>query len=205
MKKEIEDIEDIKIPSYGGNPCHMDIKNLSEEEMDKLMATLLHGAYYAKGEKGRIVFIPAHEPLPDPVQDEGMLPFWRAVNIPSDQKAVPSSYKDFVHAENGYSSSITISGLCGFYYSPEFYRENAQRLESYGFGVMRSKRDNDFKYWEHWYLPSLWFAKGGLADSFKETKEDSEKLKLALEFLRTHVVFGSLDVSSQRLCMPNPD
>ena len=100
-----------------------------------------------------------------------------------------------------YSPSITIQGLCGYNYTEENYKWNAEKLESYGFQCLRSRRGTDAKFWELWFLPGLWCSKGDLEANVKRGKDDKEELKIALEFLRHKVSFGTLDVSNQRMCM----
>lgn len=192
--------ESVKIPMYGNGK--ISVENLTKEELDKLRASLLSGAYYAKGENGRIVFVPTYEKLPDPIKDEKMLPFWREHE---GEKVYQAEMFEAMHSkESVYSPSITIRSLCGYHYTPAFYKEIAEKLESYGFEVLRSQRGDDFRYTELWILSGLWAAKGDLKEVIKNFKGE-EQLKKTLKFLRRNVSFGSLDVSTQRMAMVMED
>ncbi len=101
-----------------------------------------------------------------------MLPFWR--KLPDDEKARKSVIKgidfDAEAMKNVFSASIIIQHLCGYNYSPENYKSQANRLESYGFTIMRSKREADGKFWEIWFLAGLWCAEGELKERMKEKR-----------------------------------
>ncbi len=194
----MEDDDKVRMPSYGGMPRTVQFSNLSKEELDKLPATILSGAYYDKGDgKGRISFFPVYDDLPDPIKDKEMLPFWRPVRNPGTQGQL---FSEFAHStETGYSPSITITSLCGYNYSPENYQAQAENLKSWGFEQLRSQRGDDFRFSEIWYLRALFSAKGALSGIIKYVEKDDVKLKVALEFLKKNASFGSLDVSTQRL------
>ena len=95
------------------------------------------------------------------------------------------------------------NNLCGYGYSPESYRANAERLESYGFQCLRSRRGPDACYWEIWYLPGLWSAQGNLKEVLDAQKEQREKdlTKEAVSFLCHAVSFGTPNVTIQRAAM----
>ena len=40
------------------------------------------------------------------------------------------------------------------------YRETTKKLEEAGFIRLRSEKDKEGKYWEIWYLPGPWAARG---------------------------------------------
>lgn len=97
--------------------------------------------------------------------------------------------------------------------TPENYVRESEKLTSYGFIQLRSKREEDGGYWEIWYLPGVWCAKGDLkkivddittkAKTWEDPhgrRKDKECFKAVLEFLRRNASFGTLDVSIQRLC-----
>ena len=48
------------------------------------------------------------------------------------------------------------------------YAEKSKKLEEVGFSCLRSKREKDGKFWEIWYLPSKYSAKGELEAKSKE-------------------------------------
>jgi hypothetical protein len=103
------------------------------------------------------------------------------------------------------SPSFMISHLCGHYYTKEGYKREADKLESYGFSCMRSRRGENGRFWENWYLPGVWCAKGDLAEKLKPIKDSNEKTQEAIRFLMRNVSFGSMDMTQQRAAMVTPD
>lgn len=69
---------------------------------------------------------------------------------------------DYGKVESIHGAAITIQHVCGYDYSDDFYRENAKKLESYGFICCRSNRGSEGRFWEIWFLPGLWMAEGDL-------------------------------------------
>jgi hypothetical protein len=66
---------------------------------------------------------------------------------------------------------------------------------------LRSRRGDDGRYDEAWYLPGLYQAKGDLYDTVKEIKNEKKQLEKAVSFLCANVSFGTLDTSTQRAAM----
>jgi len=197
METEVQ--EKIRITSTGrGSENSISLTGFSKENLEKMIASMTAGTLYVRVEEGKLFSIPAKEELPKPAEDASMLPFWRRHTGATQ----PEMFDEYQHSkEKGYSQSISIQHLCGYNYTPERYAETAEKLESYGFECLRSRRGSDAKFWEIWFLPGLWCAKGDLATEIKRGKNDEEKLRVALEFLRHRVSFGTLDVSNQRMCM----
>ncbi|MEO5646371.1 MAG: hypothetical protein ABIO57_01205 [Candidatus Paceibacterota bacterium] len=194
--------EKIRVTSHGGSEGRICIEGFSPENMERMLAAMTSGAYFVKVEKGKFIAIPIWEELPKPTEDIVMTPFWRK----HTEALQPEMFDEYEHSpEKGCSPSISISSLCGYHYSEENYKYNAEQLESFGFICMRSRRGIDAKFWEIWHLPGLWSAKGILGANIQSGKDNNEKLLIALEFLRHKVSFGTLDVSNQRLAMAGPD
>ncbi|MEI7620610.1 MAG: hypothetical protein WCJ57_03520 [Candidatus Falkowbacteria bacterium] len=186
----------VKISSYGNGG--ITIIGLSPESLDRLMASISSGAYYIRCHEGKLISVPIWKELPEPTDDEKMLPFWRKAT--NEETAQTILFDEFIFENQQVSSpAITIQSLCGYNYSPENYKFYAEKLKSYGFECLRSRRGNDAKFWELWSLPALCFAKGDLADHIKMSQNDTEKLNFALNFLKNKIAFGSLNVSTQRL------
>ncbi len=191
----------VLVSSYGGGS--FSLQNLRPEEVDLLQASLQAGSQWVRvGPNGRLEHSPFSETPPSPIPDVDMEPFWSASH--SDEP--PIQYELFSHTEmNGYSmhscASITIQHLCGYGYTPEAYAHYASELESFGFECLRSRRGTTGQYWELWFLPGVWRAKGRLRDAIVDSKYKNDKLKtrVTVEFLRRNVQFGTLDVSVQRL------
>lgn len=195
----------IKGADYG-NERRVMVGGLTEDEQQKLEGVITAGNYWVKrNEDGRLRFVPAHEPLPDPIKDEEMLPFWRRFD--PRKPGLQTTLFDEERLTGFCSPSIIIGSLCGYNYTPEKYKEEAERLESYGFSCMRSERGDDGRYWEHWSLCGLFSARGDLKDVLVrfERRNDKVKLEAAIEFLRHNVSFGTLDVCVQRLAMVMDD
>ncbi|MFA6397417.1 MAG: hypothetical protein WDK96_01035 [Candidatus Paceibacterota bacterium] len=208
----------IHVQSYGYPG--ISIKGFTTEEYEKIMGSLWTGNYFIRVVNGRLDAVPVWEKLPDPKTDDKMLLFWReATDGQMSQVRLPFNEIIFDNNASLYSPIIDIQHLCGHYYTKEGYRENVEKLESYGFECLRSKRDNNGTFYEIWHL-SLCLAKGELkikilesiinlqdtGDQIADFKiKNEKKLNAALSFLREAVSFGTLDVSVQRLAMPNPD
>ena len=163
----------------------------------------LAGANWIRVVGGELEYISSYKPLPDPIKDEDMLPFWRHPS-PGEKESAHTLF-DFDKLEDHSSPGISISHLCGYYYTPESYQMYGERLQSYGFEIMRSRRGSDAKYWEKWWLPGLWCAEGDLAEAIGKEQNDKKALKRAVDFLAKNISFGTLDVSVQRLAMQAPD
>lgn len=174
----------------------INISGLTELEQERLEGALL-GQWWVTGAGGRLQFSPAREPAPAPTEDE-MMPQWRK---PQDGDGT-EQYQTELFGDmelTGRSSSILIQHLCGYSYTPEGYKANAEFLESCGFACMRSRRGDDGRYWEIWFLPGLWAARGRLKEAIYG-KQEAHQLRFALRFLRRHISFGTLDIVVQRLC-----
>jgi len=198
--------------SYGPDSSSIEIKGLTREEADQLLGSIRGHSWFTV-EDGRLKVAPRHEPLPDPTQDEGMLPFWRKFEHHQPQGELVARVFEEMSADAIYEPHFAIQSLCGYNYSRENYAIESEKLTSYGFTQMRSKRAEDGSYWEIWYLPGVWFAKGDLkevidkitsrAKSWEDPhgkRKKRECFEAVLEFIRRNVSFGTLDVSIQRMC-----
>ncbi len=168
------------------------------------------GQYWMGVIGGQLTFIPARQALPEPTEDESMLPFWRPVSIGG---GVQLEMKEIVFEKEARhdSPSFMVKHLCAFHYTPDNYKKYADRLTSYGFDCMRSRRGHDGIFWETWYLPGTWAAKGDLRIAIDQHVKRAnvtdyllrahEETKALIEYVRYHVVFGSLDICHQRFAM----
>lgn len=193
----------IKIGSYGSD--HIEIKGLKRGEVELVEGSIRGGFHWIRVDtKDGLQSVPNYKSLPDPILDQEMHPFWRRPT-PSEIQISEGQLKLFDLGEmpDYNSPSITISSLCGYHYTPENYAIEAEKLISYGFICMRSKRGDDGRFWEHWFLPGLRSAKGNLEEAIthETTRFEKDRLRKALYFLKTNVSFGSLDASVQRVAM----
>ncbi len=193
----------IRVGIKGGG--EITLTGLSREELEKVECSIRGGYSWIRVVDGKLESVWGYNPLPDPIHDPKMRHFWRR-HTEDEERNI--RYDLFTHAPlSSYDSpSLTIQHLCGHFYTEESYQLYAEALASFGFECLRSLRAFDGRYIEIWFLCSLQFAKGDLLqDCLSGTSNDVEKLAKALEFLRRRVRFGTLDVSIQRLAMPNPE
>lgn len=187
----------VAMTAHGPNGS-MKIEGLNQTEIDLLTAAVSHGQQWVRIVNGRIEFAPIHEAPPTPTEDP-MLPQWRR---PSDVEGSDEYQIQLFEPVGGWknqSASIVIQHLCGYNYTPEGYKANAEFLEECGFVCARSRRINGGAFYEIWYLSGLWAAKGRLKEALYNVSEEDE-MKVALACIRGHVTFGTLDLAVQRLC-----
>jgi hypothetical protein len=184
--------------SRGGPRGEVTITDLNEEEGKKIEG-VMRGHWWARFVEGRLEFAPAHEPAPAPIED-AMLPQWRT---PERDERNPERYQaemfELPVKWQKQSQSILIQHLCGYSYTPEGYKENAELLAECGFACMRSPRGDSGLFWEIWFLPGLWAAKGRLKEALYG-KSDVHKMRFAIRFLRQWTSWGTLDLTVQRYC-----
>ncbi len=198
--------------STGNASCSIEIKNLTREEHDWVDAMLLGGRWIKVGQDGRLESRLPFEPLPDPVADPLMQPFWQAASFSaSGANLQPELIEKPFAVELHSIPGIIIGHVCGYYYTPEKYQSECAKLKEYGFIQMRSQRGQDSRYTEHWYLASEWHAEGALKDFIQglRTKKKSisaqELTREIVHFLCQKCLFGTLDILTQRAAMPIPE
>jgi hypothetical protein len=188
-----------KIVSWSSDGS-VSIVGIVGKDQEKVTASFKVGAYWLRVKDSKLEIKPSWEPLPDPIRDPKMFPFWRE---PAEGE-VKTQIKLFEIGKqklDQYSSpSISIQHLCGYNYSEESYKSFAEQLESWGFECMRSRRGLDGKFWEIWFLCGLWAAKGALKEEIGDYRE-KVALKKATNFLAKQISFGTLDISVQRMAM----
>ena len=203
--EETEEKTGVHLTSYGAGG--LGVKGIPQELQEQVEAVFRSGASWMRVVDGNIELLPAFKATPKPYEDGELLPFWRKAS--PAEKSVSYTLFDLDKLEDHSSPSIYIQSLCGYYYTAARYKATAEKLESYGFECLRSRRGKDGRYWEVWYLPGLWAAEGELENELAKLKgveaTESQKLKAALEFIRHNVSFGSLSVSVQKLCMVMDD
>jgi len=198
--------ESIKITGYSNKS--VTIGGLSSSESDQIQGAMRGFGWVRVGHDGRLMSTPAHSTLPGPIDDEGMLPFWRPATEDEKRRglAQPELFEKPFYM-GGHDPSIIIKHLCGYLYTPQRYKNCAKTLESYGFCCMRSRRARDGKYWEHWVLHGLWMAEGDLKQYIEERQlRYPNKLTLQqtsdiLTFIYRRAPYGAADITVQRSCM----
>lgn len=183
------------------------LTGLTREEVDLLLGTFRGGLHWVSVDPnlGRLLHVPRHKELPAPATDESMHPFWQ----PSTETRGVQLELFPLFGEDGQpghhnSPSFTIQSLCGYNYTPNNYRIQAECLASFGFQCLRSQRDPlTGQFWEIWYLPGAWAASGRLREAIADSglKDGAEKVRFIVTFLCRNVQFGTLDVAVQRAAM----
>lgn len=175
------------------------LSGLIEEEQELLEAAL-NGQCWVTVRNGRLESAPARD-IPPSAVDEEMLPFWRKFD---EEKEIQIQLFKLGPLPNWSSPSIIVQSLCGYNYTPELYRRDAALMEEYGFTCLRSRRGPDGRFWELWYLPGVWAAKGALLEAVGKHGSEKVKLERVLSFFESRkslVTFGTLDVTVQRMAM----
>lgn len=193
-----EDKRRVRISGYGSEndgTHYVRITGLTKEEKEKMAGFENGYLYISKDNNGDVEFVSKLKELPGPTEDEEMKPFWRK---PVNGEAEMQSELFIEEQEwSPFSPSIYIQHLCGYNYTPENYKYEAQKLESFGFECMRSQRKKSGKFWEVWYLPGLWAADGALENHLEKDEDIDE----AVSFLCRNCSFGSLSVAVQKAAM----
>ena len=174
------------------------VAGLTDTEPDQLEAALTLGNSWVRTnpDNGRLISVSTHKLLPDPMQDDDMLPYWEA-HPKTEGITEMRRYNDDFQSQ---SASIMIQSLGAYDPSKERWRREAAKLTSYGFVCMRSPRGEDGKYWEAWYLPSLYSAKGEFSQALADVAA-TEKLDRAISFLCSHCHVGTIDLITQKAGM----
>jgi len=190
----------------------------TKEEMDAIRAMLTGATWLSiqKVEEGgaELKRSEVYKPAPAPEDDPLIPPKWQlsdkaGVGDPKTGAGIPK-LREFVEPGEGWHCpSFYMTSLCGYNYTPELYKATAQRLQTYGFECLRSRRGPDGRYWEVWYLAGDWAARGDLKKFLTEKKFKSEQwqemTRAVCEWLAHRVSFGSLNVDVQRMAMAVPD
>lgn len=191
-------MEKIKVSMTG--PDRIEIGNLSPAEVQSLEGMVKGNNRCIVSLAGRLETQSRWEPLPTPAQDETMMPFWQPM-LPGP---VQMEFRE-VPTPLGSQAGIIIEHVCGYFYTPENYRAETAKLEEFGFKCIRSRRGPDGGFWEMWYLPDLWWAKGQLKEDLVGIKDPGQAIDQAVRFLCRNITFGSLSVTWQRAAMSPGD
>lgn len=192
-------LDRVRASSYKAGPDgHVTLSSLTTEEGEKLRGAV-DGVWWMRGNGGRLEFAPGYEPPSAPTED-AMLPYWRTPARPEkEEDQYQTELFDTASNWDSQTASIVIQHLCGYSYTPEGYKANAEMLEECGFACLRSRRGDDGKFWEIWFLPGLWAAKGRLKEALYAIPKE-QQMDVALKFLCAWTSWGTLDLSVQRLC-----
>lgn len=184
------------------------IGELTAEEMQSMEAFTLGACWIRVSEDGRLERRDRFAELPDPISDPHLPAKWipkidwtkEAPFLVNPVPPLPEEPKP-----NYEDPGIIIRYLCGYNNTP--YEYEARKLQSYGFECLRSRRGNDGRFYEIWFLPSYYFAKGDLKDAIdlrtlkSGESESANKISTVVTFLCNNVSFGTLDICYQRAAM----
>jgi hypothetical protein len=138
---------DFKRSCYGGRPFSITI-TCEKEDAGKLFEAAWNGSKWLRFHCGKLEVAESYE-APPPVRDMEMQPFWPVETAQQSEM--------ILGGEKSYESGVIVKHIHG--YSGK-YDQKAAVLEECGFECMRSRRGESGKYWEYWYLPGKWRAKG---------------------------------------------
>jgi hypothetical protein len=189
----------------------MNITMISREEITirgqpseiEALEGMVNGAQWVKGDKSAgALTIDAYKALPVPQDDPLLPPQWQR----SEGTIAHGSARlvDHVSPDEGWHSpSFVVQHLCAYGFTVEKYRAEAVKMQQLGFECLRSRRSRDGKFWELWFLPGSWAAKGALAEQLKLAREHDWKAqsRVIMDYVQKHVVAGTTDVCVQRLAM----
>ena len=170
----------------------------TEEEINKIRAMLLGTVWITGWGEGKIKTVDKYDQVTH-FDDPLIPPQWQ-----SEFGSVPPKWAE----------TLTDDDKTGWH-SPNFYIKHLfgenkayAKVQSWGFECMRSRRGEDGKFWEAWYLPGDWAAKGELAKyiaTLGPKIEWHEKTRLICHWIAERVCFGSMEVAVQRMALANPD
>lgn len=175
----------------------IEIAGLTPEEATKLDEAITVGTLWVrKGRDGELQFSPAHLPVPDPVEDDLMHPFWRPF-VPGNG-AIQLEMFDEERLRSSCLPTIIVQHVGAGDDLKGSYARNAAKLRSYGFECMRSRREEENgRFIEMWTLFTFYAAKGPLKEAIESEKTTQGQVDAAVSFLCRHVHFGSLDACVQ--------
>ncbi len=187
----------IRVSSYGGFDGGFSLRGVTAEEAHMLEGMVENRFWVSVNEDGRLVKYNKLNDVPGPTDDEQMMPFWNPAVSGQVQLELPLLSKMSAHQYPG----LQIQGLgAGLRFSPDGYTREADRLTSFGFECLRSRRkEDDGRFWEIWNLSDFIFAQGELKELIQKHKALGihDQLEQVIRFLCRKVSFGSLDVKWQ--------
>lgn len=191
------------MPGLHGVGHHTITLSGTEEEISRVRG-MLQGNIWMTCKDEKVVIVDSFKAIPEPVDDPMIPPKWQ-----TEFGSIPDRFApDLV--------SMVPEDLKGPWVDPAYYMSHifkpevaVLKIQSWGFECMRSRRGDDGKFWETWYLPGVWAAKGDLrkfVDTLGgKTMSWEEKTKEICNWLAKRVVFGTLNVVVQRMALANPD
>jgi hypothetical protein len=210
----------IHYASKGGSNGDYHLTGLSPGELTAFDAALI-GSSWVRVKDGRMQFAHAFEDPPAPEKDPDIGPYWPHTGWGKDgiKRRIGHKVRLFRIDDPGFSEAgLHICHIGAGNRDEGAYDANADRLEKWGFECLRSRRGKDGKFWEVWYLPSLFFAEAELAEAIAKVEKkggepgyphdkgfNKRRLDAAVQFLCRHANFGTLDAFIQRAALSFDD
>lgn len=219
---EIRDNPHSKVRSggYGGPDGTFTLTGLSRVEIDAMQGAIL-GANWIRVKDGRMAFAHAYEESPKPEKDPDIGPYWPHTGWgkAGAKRRMDHKVEKFRTEGPGFSEAgLHLCHIGAGNQDEDAYAANAERLERWGFECLRSRRGSEGRFWEVWYLPSLFFAEGELAEAIAKVEKKSgepgyphdkeynqRRLDAAVSFLCRNANFGTLDAFIQRAALSFDD
>lgn len=195
----------------------------TKEEIQSVIA-MLAGVERLSVVNGQLETVPVYQPVRSPIEDPLIPPNWATKKVPPVGQCTGNDIDVAVKGqvkpprinvqppldpqEEGWNSPhYAIQHLCGYNWTEDNYKRQAQVLMDCGFECLRSRRGKDGRFWEIWYLPGNWAAQGLLKLVIDQqilkdqTGHWTKTVDVVVKWLCNNVSFGTLDVSVQRACM----
>lgn len=173
----------------------------TEAEIDALQAMLMGACWVSADQDGKAMREERFRRLPDPVDDPIIPEAWQLLDVMREQ---PFKYNVANHippSEGIHGPSFYLQHLNPFGYTPGRYKAQVRLAQRCGFECLRSRRGNDGKFWEVWYLPGEWRAQNELREfigSLPQNMTWNQKGSAVVDWLCKNVDFGTLDMAIQR-------
>lgn len=187
-----------------GNRASITISG-TKENIDAIRASLLGAAFVRVNDQGDVERHDRYQPLPDPIQDPATPVKWQLDWLKTSN---PNRFDvaGVLPPDEWHSPGIIVSHLCGYGWSKSAYDYEVRKLQSWGFELMRSRRGDNGRFWELWWLPYLLAAQGDLKAFIDGLEKDvrgnwAHETRAIVGWLCRHASFGCLDVTVQRAAM----
>lgn len=196
-----KDANAIHVVSHGGRDGSISISGFTKDELEWMITAFNNGGFYVRRnpQTGRLEKVNTLEDLPDPKVDEELYPHFSKEFYFGEGAVLRDLIFDKERRLD--MASFIIHSVCGYGYTAENYKWQTAKLDSWGFICLRSRRDTGNRFWEVYYLPGIWAAKGDLKKAVAGIEDRKEQVQASVNFLCQHASFGSLDICTQRAAM----
>ena len=175
----------------------------TKEEIDIIRAMLV-GKHWVSVRGEKVETVDVFKALPPPEDDPMIPPKWQTEFGSLPDRFAPD-LQDQIPEESRGGTWTSAS----FYMSHLIYpKRDIPKVQDWGFECLRSRRGDDGKFWEVWYLPGMWAAKGEMKKHLETLPKDmawEKRTETTCHWIAQRVIFGSLNVVVQRMALANPD